>query len=165
MSASATLSTYAFAPASEFEAKRFEQSSAHGVTTFSGISPFHVPKAIEVRIASPEEATLSFVYENEEPAETASRSIGHLLEVQLGEKSKKVLTVTIRGDVLDRFKRRDWFSTSYTDDLMRSAPPSAAFSLRKNAELISSLLANLPTAFVDEILHACVQQGLSDRNG
>ena len=152
MGATATLSTYAFGTSADFEAKRFEHSSSHGVTTFSGISPFHTPKAIEVQLVSPSEAILSFAYENEEPAEESSRRIENDVDVVLGEKSKKVLKVYLHGDVRKRLQSRDFFSTSYTDSLVGSVPSSAAFSLRKNAELVAMLLRNLPDEFLRQVL-------------
>ncbi len=152
MNAIATLSTYAFGTSTDGQAKRFEQSSSHGVTMFTGISPFHVPKGIEVQLVSPHEAILNFSYENEEPAEATPRDIGNGVEVLLGEMSKKVLRVTLHKDVRESFRRRNFFSTSYTDSLAASVPPSAAFSLRRNAELIATLLRGLPDEFVTEVL-------------
>jgi hypothetical protein len=152
MGATASLSTYAFGTSVDFEAKSFERSSTHGVTTFSGISPFHVPKAIEVQLVSPSEAILSFAYENEEPGEEAPRHIANNVDVRLGEKSKKVLKVFLHGDVRERLLSRDFFSTSYTESLVDSVPSSAAFSLRKNAELVAMLLRNLPDEFVKQVL-------------
>jgi hypothetical protein len=128
----------------------------NAVDSFSSLSTFHMPRALEVTLTSEDVCTLSFVYPNNEASERSDRKFPEIdpsLSVRLGRHSRKILMVTVRG-ARQRLTEGpiviplETLAHRWLHDL----DDDAQFAAFRNAVVVGAVLRHMPDAVRDQLI-------------
>jgi hypothetical protein len=146
------MATYVLA---EYEQEQFnkETKPEHASTSASRIShgwarlsPFNMPD--QVSLSVDELGVVRFIlgYPNDEPARARELPVDSDISLRVGRFSGKVLEVLIRN-ALARFRAGNvTFDAAVVEDLARHLPADRQFACRRNAEVVSLILRQMPHA-------------------
>jgi hypothetical protein len=131
------------------------------------LSPFHVPDAVEIRLSSDNKCTISFTYPNDERSERAwhSVSVDKGTEVQLGQRSKKILAIRFSQAREKLSSDSPLLVPSVAGTWCVALPVSSQFACRRNSEIVVKLLAKMLDEIRNQLVDTLVQLAAADTHG
>jgi hypothetical protein len=129
------------------------QRSMSGSQYLVGPSPFEIPESVEASVDSPNQMTFRFWYPNAELAETEERAASHdgTITCKLARETKKILEVTLHGDVLELVNGGIDLKPQYFASISQSATLQTRNAFEQNLHVIRSILGSIPEQFHREL--------------
>lgn len=133
---------------------------SHDTQTVVRLSPFNMPRAMEIEVDSNDFCTLRFLYPVEEDPlrETFSLGAHEDFEIVLGQSSRKVLTIRI-ANATEHLKDGPFRIPLEGGARLwsRALPEHAQFACKRNASVIEEFLGEMPDKAREDLLKALAQ--------
>lgn len=132
-----------------FRDHRSGDASAQAGTVLTGPSPSEIPDAVEVSADSPTQVVIRFAYPNlEAPKDRQFKASGDgTIMLTLGEKTGKILEISLTGDVARTLERPIQLDTNLVTVELGEVPRLTANAFLRNASVVATILSDLPPEF------------------